>query len=207
MKTQSVLVALAASAFLTSCDSNGTDHALVGNWVRMRDTTEVRDRYTFGANGSFTFDENEPDAPLRGTYEASDGIVTATVTNTLEPGQVRVTFSYYAGATQFSSAALGANPGHAGIVGRWNGIRKIERLDGSAPSATGEELQGEFRADGTLRWTNTLLDGTAATVTEGTWVAEAGGMYRITGSPSELVLELLDNEALVDPLLIWQRAP
>ena len=142
---------------------------------------------------------------MTGTYEAVDGVVTATVTNTLVPGQARQTFSYYAGATQFSSAALRARAGHTGIVGVWTGIRKTELLDGSAPSPTGGDIEGDFRADGSFRWTVTSFDGTAAVVTEGTWVAEAGEAFRASAGSSAMVLELLDNEALVDAPRIWQR--
>ncbi len=210
MKTKSLLVVLLAGAFPMGCGSNGTDEALVGSWIRIRDTGEVRDRYTFGATGAFTFDENTPDAPvtedhMTGTYEASQGVVTATATNTLEPGRVRVTFSYYAGATQFSSAALRAPAGHTGIVGVWSGVRKTEHLDASSPSPTGSDTECDFRADGSFRWTVTPFDGTAAATTEGTWVAEAGEMVRATAGSSELVLELLDNQALVDAFAIWQR--
>ena len=205
-----MLMVLVAGAFLTACDSNGTDDALVGSWIRMRDTAEMRDRYTFGANGSFAFDENKPDAPetedhMTGTYVALDDVVTATVTNTREPGQARLTFSYYAGATQFSSAALRPSAGHTEIVGVWGGIRKIEHPDDSASSPTGGNIEGEFRADGSFRWTVTPFDGTATTVTEGTWVAEADETFRATASSSELVLKLFDNEALVDASRIWQR--
>ena len=205
-----MVLVLLAGALLAACESNGTDDALVGTWSRLRDTTELRDRYMFGVDGSFAFDENKPEAPetedhMTGTYEASDGVVTATVTNTLVSGQARLTFSYYAGATQFSSAALRAGAGHTGIAGVWTGVRKTELLDGSAPSPTGVEIEGDFRADGSFRWTVTPFDGTAAVVTEGTWVAEAGEVFRASAGSAELVLKLLGNEALVDAPRIWQR--
>ena len=205
-----MLLVLLAGAFLAACDSNGTDDALVGTWSRLRDTTELRDRYVFGVDGSFAFDENKPDAPetedhVTGTYEASDGVVTATVTNTLVPGPARLTVSYYASATQFSSAALRASAGHTGIIGVWTGTRKTELLDGSAPSPTGGDIEGDFRADGSFRWTVTPFDGTAAVVTEGTWVAEAGEVFRASAGSAALVLKLVGNEALVDAPRIWQR--
>ena len=213
MKTRSMLVILVFGAVLSACGgSNGADGALAGSWIRMRDTGEMRDRYVFGVDGSFAFDENKPDAPetedhMTGTYEVSDGVVTATATNTLVPGQARLTFSYYAGTTQFSSAALRARAGHTGIVGVWIGIRKIERLDGAAPSPTGGETEAEFRADGSLRWTFTPFDGTAAVVTEATWVAESGDLFRASTSATSswLVLKLFDDETLVDASRIWQR--
>ena len=229
MKTLSTLLGmlLLAAAFLTACDSNGngTDQALVGTWNRLRTATELRDRYQFGANGSFAFDENKPGSPqtedhMTGTYVASGGVVTATVTNTLEPGQARLTFSYYAGATQFSSGALRARAGHTGIVGVWTGVVKIERLDGSEQSPAGDEVEAEFRADGSYRWTVTPFDGTAARVTEGTWVLEGGTMFRITFGSSDLLFQLFDdqvlgtqvlenqvlqNQVLIDASRIWQR--
>jgi hypothetical protein len=209
LKARSMVVVLLAGTLLTACGSNANDDALVGSWIRMRDVIEMRDRYVFGGDGTFTFDENKPDDPqtedhLTGTYAASDGVVTATVTDAVKPGPVRLTFSYQAGATQFSSAALRAAAGHTGIVGVWNGTRKLELLDGSASSPTGGDIEGEFRADGTYRWTVTPFDGTAATVAEGTWVAEEGDTFRLTAG-SALVLTLLDNEALVDASRIWQR--
>ena len=131
--------------------------------------------------------------------------VSATATDTLTSGRTRLTFSYYAGATQFSSAALRAGTRHAGIVGVWTGIRKIERLYDSAPTSTGGQMEGEFRADGSFRWIVTPFDGTGATVTEGTWVGEAGETFRASVSSYDMVFKLLDDETLVDAPRIWQR--
>jgi hypothetical protein len=210
MKVRPLFAVFVAGAFMTACDSNGADAGLIGTWIRMRDATEMRDRYVFGVDGSFTFDENKPDEPqtedhMTGTYVAANGVVTATVNNTLQPGQARLTFSYYANATQFSSAAMRARSGHTGIVGTWTSVRKLELLEASERSLSGAEVEGEFRADGSYRWTVTPFDGTAASATEGTWAAEQDGTFRATAPSSELMLQLLDDEALVDAPRIWQR--
>src|SRR6185503_3777697 len=100
MKTPALLALAFATTALAACDSQGGDDALVGTWTRLRaDTTEMRDQWAFTADGTMTFDENKPDARdeedhVSGTYTVSDGIVTATATNTNVPGTVRVTFSY-----------------------------------------------------------------------------------------------------------------
>lgn len=213
MKVRLLFALFVAGAFTTGCDSNGADDGFIGSWIRMRDATEMRDRYVFGADGSFTFDENKPDDRqtedhLTGTYVAADGVVIAMATNTnmLQPlGPARLTFSYYANATQFSSAALRARSGHAGIVGTWTGVRKLELLDGSGQSPSGSEVEWEFRTDGSFRQTVAPFDGTAGSTTEGTWVGEADRTFRATADSSEQVVTLLDGEALVFPSQIWQR--
>jgi len=210
MKTRSLVAVLVGGFLLAACSSNQTDDALVGSWIRMRDATEMRDKYVFGADGAFTFDENKPDDPqtedhMTGNYAAADGVVTATATNTLKPGQARLTFSYYANATQFSSAAMRARSGHMGVIGTWTGIRKLELLDGSGQSPSGSEFAWELRADGSFRQTVTPFDGADATTTDGTWAAEGGGTFRMTASSSDVVVTLLDGQALVVPSQIWQR--
>lgn len=209
MRFRSMLVLLLGGTLLNACNSGGTDDALVGAWIRMRTPTEMRDRYVFGADGAFAFDENKPGAPetedhMTGTYTAANGVVTATVSNTLTPDHARVTFSYYANATQFSSAALRAATAHEGIVGRWTGIRKLEILGDSGP-ASGAAVDVEFRADATYRWTVTPFDGTAAATDEGSWAKQADGTFHTTGGTSTYTLDLLDNEALVDAPYLWQR--
>jgi hypothetical protein len=199
-----------AAALMTACDSNKADDGLIGSWIRMRDASEMRDRYVFGADGSFTFDENKPDEPqtedhMTGTYVAANGVVTTTVTNILMPGNARLTFSYYANATQFSSAAMRARSGHTGIVGTWSGVRKLEFLDPSAQSPSGSEVEWEFRSDGSFRQTVTPFDGTGGSTTEGTWVGEGDGTFRATVDGSDKVVTLLDGEALVFPSQIWRR--
>jgi hypothetical protein len=84
-----------------------------GPFTRLRvDTTEVKDQWAFTADGTMTFDENKPDARaeedhVTGSYTASDGVIVATATNTNAPGNVRVTFTYYAERC-FSSHAMRA---------------------------------------------------------------------------------------------------
>jgi len=191
-----------------ACGQQQADDSLVGSWSRLRDgTTEVRDKYTFGADGSFAFDENKPDDRqsedhMTGTYVASNGVVTATVTNMLAPGRVRLTFSYYAGETEFTTGALLARAGHDGIVGVWNGIVKIEHLDDPAMGTGGAETECEFRADASFRWTTTSFDGSAARVQEGTWIADVDGTFRASEGTT---FQLVGNEALAQAGHIWQR--
>jgi len=203
---------LLGGLFLAACGSNANDESLAGTWIRMRTPTEMRDRYTFGADGSFAFDENKPDDPqnedhLTGTYVADDGVVTAIVSNAATPEtQARLTFSYYANATKFSSAALRASSGHAGVVGVWTGMAKVEITNGSQ-SPLGGAIEVDLRADGTYRWTVTPFDGTATSVEEGTWLVDGEGVVvTATASGPGYVLEMLDDEALVDQPRIWQRS-
>ena len=92
-------------------------------------------RPAFTADGTMTFDENKPDARdeedhVSGPYTASDGVVTATVTNTNAPGHQRVTFTYYAGSV-FSTHAMRAAAGHDGCRLERNSRRAPILLDWS----------------------------------------------------------------------------
>jgi hypothetical protein len=110
---------------------------------------------------------------MSGTYVASDDVVTATVTNTLEPGSARLTFSYYTGKTQFATGALLARAGHTGIVGVWRGMMKIEYLDSSAtsPGDTFRASEGSGgAASGLSGWVFNLLGAEA--------LAQAGHIWQ-----------------------------
>ena len=78
MRTPALLTFVFAATTLAACGGQGTADSLVGTWTRLRaDSTEMRDRFTFSADGTMTFDENKPDARadedhLTGTYTASD---------------------------------------------------------------------------------------------------------------------------------------
>ena len=216
MKIPSLLAVLVSGVFSMACDPTGSDDdALVGTWLRVHDTGEMRDRWVFGNDGSFTFDENKPDDRqnedhVTGTYVAVDRIVTATATNTLEPGEVRVTFSYYAGPTQFASAALLPRGAHTGIVGVWEGIARMESPSDSTQGPDGSEGEYEFRADGTFRATITPFDGTAPRVTEGSWTAAAGDRFVLTTTTTSSTtlthtFQMLDGAALTDDGRVWQR--
>jgi len=216
MKTLSLLVVLMSGVVLAACDPAGTDDsALVGSWLRTRDTGEMRDRWVFDNDGTFTFDENKPDEPqaedhVTGTYTAADGIVTATATNTLVPGQVRVTFSYHAGPTQFASAALLPRGAHTGVVGVWKGIARSETLGDTSEGPEGNEGEYDFHADGTYRATLTPVDGSAPTVAEGTWTADGGDKLTVTstnasGTTVQHTFQMLDGAALTDAGRVWQR--
>jgi len=216
MKIPALLVALMSGVVLAACDPTGADDpALVGSWLRTRDTGEMRDRWVFNDDGTFTFDENKPDEPqaedhVTGTYTAADGIVTATATNTLVPGQVRVVFSYHAGSTQFASAALLPRGAHTGIVGVWAGIARSETLGDTSEGPEGNEGEYDFRADGSFRATLTPIDGSAPTVAEGTWTADAGDRFTLTstntsGATVHHVFQLLEGAALTDEGRVWLR--
>lgn len=220
MKMRFLFAVLSLGALVSACDSSpGGAEAPVGSWIRMRTSLEVRDRYTFKADGSFTFDENKPNEPqnedhLVGTYVANDGIVTATVTNTPLATQARLTFSYYANDKLFTSAALLPRGGHAGIVGVWTGIRKLELLNGSAQGAQGATAEYDFRADGTFHRTLTPFDGGAASTLDGTWLEEAASTVRLTPTPDpahpdvtpvDQIFHVLDGAALYTGDEIWER--
>jgi len=216
MKIPALLAVLVSGVFLAACDPAGTDDpALVGSWLRTRDTGEMRDRWVFGDDGSFTFDENKPDEReaedhVTGTYTAADGIVTATATNTLVPGQVRVTFSYHAGPAQFASAALLPRGAHTGIVGVWNGIARSETLGDTSQAPEGNEGEYDIRADGTFGATLTPVDGSAPTVAQGTWTADGGDKFTFTstnasGTTVHHTFQLLEGAALTDLGRVWQR--
>jgi hypothetical protein len=212
MKT-SVLLALAfATTALAACDSQGGDDGLVGTFTRLRvDTTEVKDQWAFTADGTMTFDENKPDARdeedhVTGSYTASDGVIVATATNTNAPGNVRVTFTYYANGTVFSSHAMRASGAHDGIVGEWTQMAKIENLDDPSALADGSVATREFRADGTFHWVAAPYHGGAGVTSDGTWTAESADTFRTTTTDGATnVIKLVGGEALIPDGSFWQR--
>jgi hypothetical protein len=214
MKIPSLAV-LMSGLFLAACGPTGADDdALVGSWLRMRDTGEMRDRYTFGDDGSFAFDENKPDDPqtedhMTGTYTAADGIVTATATNTLVPGQVRLTFSYYAGPTQFASAALLPRGVHTGMVGTWAAIRRTDRLGDTSVGPEGADGEYTFRADGTFHANVTAFDASPTKVMDGSWTADGDTIVltstTASGTTATHMFQLIDGAALTDGGRVWLR--
>jgi len=213
MKTPALLALAFATTSLAACDSQGGDDALVGTWTRLRaDTTEMRDQWAFTADGTMTFDENKPDARdeedhVSGPYTASDGVVTATVTNTNAPGRQRITFTYYAGSV-FSTHAMQAPAGHDGIVGVWTQSVKIENLDDPNQPVDGASATREFRADGTFHWVTTPYNGGGAQTVDGTWVADSADTFRTTtGDAAAIVnvIKLVDGVALIPDGYTWQR--
>ncbi len=210
-----VRVLLGVAALSAGCGSGTTDEALIGTWSRLRDDATMRDRYTFGRDGAFAFDEFKPDDPsledhLSGTYEASGDTVVATVTNAPDAVRARLTFSYYADATSFSSAALRPTGAHDGVVGVWRGLAKLEFLDEPGRAPDGALEVDTFRADGTFSATSSAPDGSAPQVWEGTYAEESPGVFSATasadsGASRTVTWELLDDAALVRPDRLWLR--
>ena len=214
MKTAALLVLTLAATSFAACGSAGTDDALLGTWARMRaDTNEVRDQYTFKADGTMTFDENKPDARaeedhLTGPYTVADGVVVATLTSASGQSHERATFTYYADGAVFSPYGVKAPAGHQGIVGVWTGSIKLENLDDPSAPAGGANVTRDFRADGTFRWTSTPHDGSAVRTYDGTWVAESADTFRTVtadAAGSTNVIRLVADEALIPDGSVWQR--
>ncbi len=200
--------------FVAACGSGAANQDLIGTWQRLRDDASLRDQYTFGRDGTFAFDELKPDDPatedhLSGTYQATDRTVVANVTQARDGRPARLTFSWFANATSFSTAALLPTGAHQGIVGGWDGIVKIERLDEPGSIPDGASTAQTFRADGTFTATTTRHDGSAATVVEGTYVEDPPGLFTATAvtatGPSVMIAQLIDGAALVGPSRIWTK--
>jgi len=212
MRTPALLTFVFAATTLAACGGQGTADSLVGTWTRLRaDSTEMRDRFTFSADGTMTFDENKPDARadedhLTGTYTASDREVVATLASTGDAGHRRITFGYYANDSLFSPNALQPTGAHDGIVGTWVGSTKMEDVDDPSQPVLGSTLTGEFRADGSLHWSATPHDGSAVRTYDGTWTAESADTFRTAASGvSDSVVKLVDGQALVADNYVWQR--
>jgi hypothetical protein len=212
MRNHALLTIAFAATTLAACGGQGSADALVGTWTRLRDgSTEMRDRFTFSADGSMTFDENKPDARadedhLTGTYTASDREVVATLANTGEAGHRRITFSYYANDSLFSPNALHPTGAHDGIVGTWVSSTKMENVDDPSQPVVGSTLTGEFRTDGSLHWSVTPHDGSAVRTYDGTWTAESTDTFRAAADGvSDSVIKLVDGRALVADGYVWQR--
>ena len=215
MKTPVMFLAFSlAATTLTACDPAGPDEALIGSWTRMRDgTTEVKDHFSFAADGKMTFDENKPDDRtsedhMTGTYVVADGVVTATASNTRDGGRSRLTFTYYANETVFAPQAFRAAGGHDGAVGVWNAMIKVEDLDSPTEAPEGLSFMLDVHADKTLQMNRTFTDNYTQSW-QGTWVLDPDRTFRaslvVNGTPSESTFKLLDGEALVSPTYIWQR--
>jgi hypothetical protein len=207
-------ILVVAVAALAACGSQASDPDLIGTWKRLRDDATLRDQYTFGRDDRFAFDEFTPDAPatedhLQGTYQAIDGTVVATVSDTRDGRPIRLTFSYFANATSFSSAALRPTGAHDGIVGVWEGIAKLERLDEPGSVPEGSSLVETFRADGTFNAQSSAHDGSPPKISEGTYVGTSAGVFTTTSTngigTSVMTLQLRDGVALVSPDRIWTK--
>jgi hypothetical protein len=212
--SRSLPLSLALTALLTAaCDSpSHDDDALVGSFTRLRDgTTEMRDRFTFGADGTFTFDENKPADPaaedhLTGTFTAEDGIGVVTAINAKDGERARVTFSYYANHIGLYQTAFRPAGAHTGVVGTWTGVLKIEALDRPDEAPGGASATFQLRADGTFQRTVSPHDGSAARTVDGTWVAGAGDQITLTyASGGTNTLLIVDDAALVGPNDVWHR--
>jgi hypothetical protein len=212
------LVLAVASACEGTDGRGAVTEALVGTWTRDHtEPAELRDQHAFGADGTYTFDENKPtdrtsEDHLAGTYVASDVEVTATAVDSPSGARSRITFSYYANESLFSSHALHPEGAHSGVVGRWRGLLKIENLDEPATTPDGSAVAYDFHADGTFTSTVTLHDGAPPQTFGGTYVMEEGNILRATRTspPGSIVtlgtsLRLLDGVALVDANAIWHR--
>jgi hypothetical protein len=206
---------IVAVVLLASCGSQGADQDLIGTWQRHRDDTTLRDQYTFGQDGTFAFDEFKPDDPstedhLVGTYQAADRTVVATATNTPDGKRARLTFSYYASSSSFSSGALLPSGTHQGIVGIWQGVMKLEDLDETGRAPQGATETDTYRADGTFQVTQTPSDGSPPGAWEGTYTEDSTGLFTATGTTSTgesriTTFRLLEDAALVSPNKIWVR--
>jgi hypothetical protein len=188
---------------------------LIGTWQRHHDDTTLRDQYTFGQDGTFAFDEFKADDPtaedhLVGTYQATDRTVVATATNTPDSKRARLTFSYYASSTSFSSAALLPEGAHQGIVGVWQAVMKLEYLDETGRAPQGSTETDSYRADGTFQVTQTPSDGSPPAAWEGTYTEDSPGLFTAAGATSAgesrvATFQLLEDAALVSPNRIWMR--
>jgi hypothetical protein len=212
--SRSLPLSLALMTLLAAaCDSpSNDDDALVGSFTRLRDgTTEMRDRFAFGADGTFAFDENKPTDPaaedhLTGTFTAEDGVGVVTATNAKDGERARVTFSYYANRFGLYQAAFRPAGAHTGFVGTWKGVLKIESLDRPGEAPGGASATFEVRADRTFQRVVSAHDGSAARTVDGTWAAGAGGQITLTdASGGASTLLIVDDAALVYPTDVWHR--
>jgi hypothetical protein len=210
----SLSLSLALTTLLAAaCDSPpNDDDALVGSFTRLRDgTTEMRDRFTFGADGTFTFDENKPtdraaEDHVTGTFTAENGIGVVTATNVKDGERVRGTFSYYANHIGLYQPAFHPAGAHTGFVGTWKGVLKVEQLDRPAEAPGGALATFEVRADQTFRRIVSAHDGSTARTVDGTWVAGAGGQIALTdASGGTTTLLIVDDAALVQLNDVWHR--
>ncbi len=214
MKTtmNKALLGIAASAaLLAACETSNTSEDLVGTWQRQREDGTVRDQYVFRPDGTLTFDEFKPDDAasedhISGTYTATDHTLTATGTDAKDGARSRITVSYYANETAFATEALRPTGAHTGVVGEWTATAKLEFPDKPAEPPLGGTATYQFRADGTF--TATIKNADGMETGQGTYHEETSGIVQVipTGETVGIVLQTIDDAALVFPTRIFQRS-
>lgn len=165
---------------LGACGAGGADQdaavELTGTWQRFDDAGTLRDEFTFGADGSYAFDERDGGSEdhLRGTFTIVDGVIVTEGDGFTQ----RMTY-----AIDGDRLAPGAGVRIDGDSGELPGTYRAElewRADGSAYGGTSEN---ELREDGTVQHREETVDDTASTYS-GTWT------YDATASSGEMLLEV-----------------
>jgi hypothetical protein len=216
-----IAIVSAACTFVTACDAVETtpghdEPALVGTWTHRWDTplADLADRFTFGKDGSFAYDETRRDPTEgdhhAGTYEARDDVFVATVT-TKDGRRARMTYSYYASDTTFALTALHPEGAHDGLVGTWKGHAGFEWLSATDEPSMVLDLTLQFRGDGTYTRTDKGSIGTEAIdgLEEAGYVVDAAGALRLATTddprarPSDFVL--IDDAVIGDRGALWSR--
>jgi hypothetical protein len=206
------LLALAlGSASLAACDSEeGGPAALVGEWKRYdeSDPTKLRDQFTFGADGSYAFDEFYPDNEgsndhVVGTYTATDDTLVVVGTNRGEPQQSRISTTYYVNGELYAPSALVPVGDTSGIVGSWHSFVDIEDLDenGAATPTYWTDTTYRFGDDDTVHMTYAGRDGSIVSEEDGTYLEESPDHFAATftvapGSTVTFHVRLVDGAAL-----------
>lgn len=161
---------LLGSIALSGCGASGSDEeaaaALVGTWQRLDDDGTVRDEFTFGADGSFAFDELDggTEDHLRGTFAIEDGVLVTEGDGFAQ----RMTY-----AIDGDRLAPGAGVRIAGDSGEMPGTYRGE-LEWRAETGdvSGGISESELRDDGTVHRREEVADGDTATY-DGTWFFDA----------------------------------
>lgn len=140
-----------------------------GSWIHLDRADEVDERYVFGADGSYRYEEPQLPLTVTGTYVIEGNTFVATGTDA--GGQrSRRTMLFRANATTLVTEALFPTGEHSGVTGPWAGEFQDEFLDagGAVVSTAGETSTWTFVDGGDVTWTRTPTPGDPENQT-GTW--------------------------------------
>lgn len=144
-----------------------------GSWIHLDRADEVDERYVFGADGSYRYEEPQLPLTITGTYVLDGNTFVATGTD--GAGQrSRRTMMFRATGPTLVTEALFPTGEHSGVTGPWAGGFQDEFLDtgGAVVSTAGETSTWTFADGGDVSWTRTPVPGDPENQT-GTWTYAA----------------------------------
>lgn len=182
MRTRWMWVALAAVT-LAGCGAGGENDPsqLLGNWRRLDPRTRTMvSQVSFDKDGRVVL-QQEGFSPAQLLYQADDATLALETTDSETAERVKSSMPYSVTEVRLVLNALTPSGSHDGIVGTWKAKFRDERLDvdGRWTVAADFEWTIQFRADQTLRFTETSSD-RAPVAVEGSYQTIGPNAYEAT---------------------------